>query len=61
MKNSNSSAQLNYYTLRDAQKLHFMQFRTAGLGIFAHSVRKHLAGSWQAELLPTRSNALRIA
>ena len=40
----NSSALLNYYTLRDAQKLHFMQFRAAGLGIFAHSVQKHLAG-----------------
>ena len=36
----NSSALLNYYTLRDAQKLHFMQFCAAGLG-FSRILRKN--------------------
>ena len=36
----NSSALLNYYTLRDAQKLHFMQFRAAGLG-FSRILREN--------------------
>ena len=36
----NNSALLNYYTLRDAQKLHFMQFRAAGLG-FSRILREN--------------------